>query len=97
VGASIALAAHAGKVAARTAVTGSPEPFSNMALSMSEDLLVVFLTWFATRHVYVAAAIALAGLLIIAVAIRAVIRAMMYLFRDTEHTLARPPKSAAMD
>ncbi len=45
VGASIALAAHAGKVAARTAVTGSPEPFSNMALSMSEDLLVVFLTW----------------------------------------------------
>ena len=37
VGASIALAAHAGKVAARTAVTGSPEPFSNMALSMGED------------------------------------------------------------
>ncbi|HXU19008.1 MAG TPA: DUF4126 domain-containing protein [Verrucomicrobiae bacterium] len=97
VGASIALAAHAGKVAARTAVTGSPEPFSNMALSMGEDLLVVFLTWFATRHVYAAAAIALAGLAIIVVAIRAVIRAMMYLFRDTEHTVARSPKSAAMD
>lgn len=97
VGASIALAAHAGKVAARTAVTGSPEPFSNMALSMSEDLLVVFLTWFATRHVYVAAAIVLAGLAIIVITIRAVIRAMMYLFRDTEHTLAHSPKPAAMD
>ena len=96
-GASIALAAHSGKVAARTAVTGSPEPFSNMALSMSEDLLVVFLTWFATRHVYAAAAIALAGLAIIVVTIRAVIRAMMYLFRDTEHTFARSPKSAATD
>ncbi len=97
VGASIALAAHAGKVAARTAVTGSPEPFSNMALSMSEDLLVVFLTWFATRHVYAAAAIALAGLAIIAITIRAVIRAMMYLFRDTEHTLTHSAKSAAVD
>lgn len=96
-GASIALAAHSGKVAARTAVTGSPEPFSNMALSMSEDLLVVFLTWFATRHVYAAAAIALAGLAIIVVTIRAVIRAMMYLFRDTEHRFAHSPKSAAMD
>jgi Domain of unknown function (DUF4126) len=96
-GASIALAAHAGKVAARTAVTPSPEPFSNFALSMGEDAAVVFLTWFATRHVYAAAAIVLAGLAIIAVAIRAVIRAMRYLFRDTEHTLAGTPKSAAMD
>jgi hypothetical protein len=97
VGASIALAAHAGKVAARTVVTASPEPFSNIALSMSEDVVVVFLTWFATRHVYAAAAIALAGLAIIAVAIRTVIQAMLYLFRDTEHTLAGPPRSAATD
>lgn len=97
VGASIALAAHAGKVAVRTAVTGSPEPFSNVALSLGEDALVVFLTWFATRHVYAAAAIALAGLAIIAITIRAVIRAMRYLFRDTEHTLAHSPKSAALD
>jgi hypothetical protein len=97
VGATIALAAHAGKVAARTAVTPSPEPFSNFALSMGEDAAVVFLTWFATRHVYAAAAIALAALAVIAVAIRAVIRAMRYLFRDTEHTLAGSPKPAAMN
>ena len=96
-GASIALAAHAGKVAARTAITSSPEPFSNIALSMGEDVVVVFLTWFATRHVYAAAAIALAGLAIIAVAIRAVIRAMRYLFRDTEHTLSGSRKPAAID
>ena len=96
VGASIALAAHAGKVAARTAVTPSPEPFSNVALSMGEDAVVVFLTWFATRHVYAAAAIALTGLAIIAVAIRTVLRAMRYLFRDTERTLAGSTKPAAM-
>jgi len=96
-GASIALAAHAGKVAVRTAITPSPEPFSNVALSFAEDASVVFLTWFATRHVYAAAAIVLAGLAIIAVAIRSVIRAMRYLFRDTEHTLAGSTKPAAMD
>lgn len=97
VGASIALAAHAGKVAARSAVTASPEPFSNIALSAGEDAVVVFLTWFATRHVYAAAAIAVVGLAIIVVAIRSVIRAMGYLFRDTEHTLAGSPKPAVMD
>ncbi len=96
VGASIALAAHAGKVAARATVTASPEPFSNITLSAGEDVAVVFLTWFATRHVYAAAAIVLVILAIIAVAIRAVIRAMLYLFRDTEHTLAGSTKPAAM-
>jgi hypothetical protein len=49
-GALIALIAHSGKTAARAAVTPSPEPFSNIALSLSEDSAVVFLMWFATRH-----------------------------------------------
>ena len=51
-GAVIALLAHSGKVAARTAATHSPEPFSNMALSLGEDGAVVLLTWLATRHPY---------------------------------------------
>src|SRR5580698_5337411 len=51
-GGAIALAAHGGKTAVRAAVTPSPEPFSNMALSFGEDALAVFLTWFATRHPY---------------------------------------------
>jgi hypothetical protein len=97
VGASIALAAHAGKVAARATATASPEPFSNIALSAGEDAAVVFLTWFATRHVYAAAAIVLMVLAIIVVAIRAVIRAMRYLFRDTERTLADTAKRAAAE
>src|SRR5271170_5274206 len=49
-GGAIALAAHGGKTAARVAVTPSPEPFSNFALSAGEDGLAVFLTWLATRH-----------------------------------------------
>jgi hypothetical protein len=83
-GAPIALAAHGGKVAARAAVTASPEPFSNIALSLGEDGAVVFLTWFATRHPYTAAGIVLAALAVIAIMIRAVVRAMLYLFRDAD-------------
>jgi Domain of unknown function (DUF4126) len=88
VGSLIALAAHSGKTAARAAVAHSPEPFSNIALSLSEDALVVFLMWFATRHAYVAAGIALVALTGIALMIRLVVRAMRQLFGGAEVALA---------
>ncbi|MGA3295159.1 MAG: DUF4126 domain-containing protein [Candidatus Acidiferrales bacterium] len=88
-GASIALAAHGGKTAARAAVAHSPEPFSNIALSLSEDATVVFLMWFATKHAYVAAAIVVALLAIIAIMIRAVARAMRDLFGGAENALVK--------
>ena len=90
-GGVIAFAAHSGKIAARAAVTPSPEPFSNMALSVGEDALAVFLTWFATRHPYVSAAIVLVALLIIVVLIRFVIRAVASLFRGAERKLVGSP------
>jgi hypothetical protein len=43
-GAAIALAAHGGKTALRAAVTPSPEPVSNISLSLAEDVLAVGLT-----------------------------------------------------
>jgi len=84
-GSLIALAAHGGKVAARAAVTPSPEPFSNAALSFSEDAFVVFLTWFATKHPYMAAMIVLVLVAVIVFLVRWVIRAMRNLFRGAEH------------
>src|ERR1700720_1365436 len=69
-GAAIALAAHGGKTAVRAAVTPSPEPFSNITLSLAEDALAIFLIWFATRHPYWAAAIAGVFLVTIAVLVR---------------------------
>jgi uncharacterized protein DUF4126 len=87
-GALVALAAHGGKIAARAAVTQSPEPFSNAALSLSEDAAVIFLTWFATRHAYAAAAIVFVALATIVVMIRAVVGAMRNLFRGAEGALA---------
>ncbi len=79
-GALIALAAHGGKIAARAAVTHSPEPFSNFALSASEDAAVIFLTWLASRHPYASAAIVLAMLVAVIVAVRWIVRALRHLF-----------------
>ena len=83
-GGLIALAAHGGKTAARAAVTPSPEPFSNMALSLAEDGLAVFLTWMATWKPYVAAGISLALVVFILVLVRWVWRALCALFRGSE-------------
>jgi hypothetical protein len=54
-GAAIAAIAHTSKTAARVLVTPSPEPISNIALSASEDVAAISLTWLATRHPYAAA------------------------------------------
>jgi Domain of unknown function (DUF4126) len=80
-GGSIALAAHGGKTAARIAVTPSPEPFSNFALSASEDMLAVSLTWLATQHPIAAAVLVAAFLLAIGVAMRWIVRTIMRAFR----------------
>jgi hypothetical protein len=87
-GAAIALAAHSGKTAVRAAVTPSPEPFSNISLSLAEDALAISLTWLATRHPYVAGAIALVMVAIIILLARIVIRALRALFRGAEKELA---------
>jgi len=57
-GALIAMAAHSSKTAARTLVTPSPEPISNIALSTGEDAVAVGLTWTATHHPWIAGGIA---------------------------------------
>ena len=80
-GGSIALAAHGGKIAIRTAVTPSPEPFSNITLSLGEDVLAVFLTWLATKHPYIGAMIALALVLVIVALMRLVVGALRDLLR----------------
>jgi hypothetical protein len=83
-GGVIALAAHGGKTAARAAVTPSPEPVSNFTLSMGEDALAIFLTWFATQHPVLASLLVLAFLIVIGVVIRWVVRALKNLFRGAE-------------
>ena len=88
VGAGVAFIAHGGKTAARAAVTPSPEPVSNITLSLGEDVLAIGLTWLATRHPYVAGTLAALFVVIIVLLARWVIRAMRALFRGAEQELA---------
>jgi hypothetical protein len=87
-GAAVALIAHSGKTAARAAVTPSPEPVSNITLSVGEDILAIGLTWLATRHPYLAGSLATLFVVVIVLLTRWVIRAMRALFRGAEHELA---------
>lgn len=88
-GGVIALAAHGSKIAMRTAVTPSPEPFSNMALSLAEDIAAISLTWFATRHPIIAGIIVAVCLVLAILAIRYLVRAFRWLFQQTR-VLLRP-------
>jgi len=62
----VALTAHGTKASTRAAVNTVPEPFSNWALSFGEDLLAVWLTWFATAHPVASIAIVAVLLLVCA-------------------------------
>jgi hypothetical protein len=96
IGAAIALAAHGSKTAVRAAVTPSPEPVSNIALSTTEDALAIGITWFATHHPIIAASAAMVLLLIAFFAARALLRAIQKplrkLFRpDLEEPATQKP------
>ncbi|MGC0341446.1 DUF4126 domain-containing protein [Streptomyces sp. SLBN-8D4] len=64
IGGSTALASHTVKAGTRMAVNASPEPFSNIVLSLAEDLGVAGIVTFAVFHPEAAAIIA--GLLLAA-------------------------------
>jgi hypothetical protein len=80
-GAGIAFAAHSGKTALRAAVTPSPEPFSNVALSTGEDVLAIGLAWGAATHPFIAAGVVVVLLVAIGLAVRWVVGSLRRLFR----------------
>lgn len=93
-GALLALAAHGGKAAARAAVTPSPEPASNIALSFVEDAFSIFIVWLATEHPFIAAAIVLVAVAIIVMLVRWVVRALRYLFKPPPSRVPGPGQPA---
>ncbi|HYP12362.1 MAG TPA: DUF4126 domain-containing protein [Bryobacteraceae bacterium] len=50
----VALSSHSSKAATRVMVNHSPEPFSNIGLSLAGDLFVPFCVWVAVEHPMVA-------------------------------------------
>jgi hypothetical protein len=49
-GGGIAAGTHAAKAGTRVIINASPEPFSNIAASLAEDMAVIFGLWIASQH-----------------------------------------------
>src|SRR5262245_15013224 len=56
VGGGTALLSHLVKASSRLAINSSPEPVTNVAASVAEDVTVFALVWFAIEHPRIAAA-----------------------------------------
>jgi hypothetical protein len=59
---SVALASHTGKAGIRLAVNHSPEPFTNVAMSLAEDGVAAAGVWLAVSHPYLMAALVIVWL-----------------------------------
>lgn len=83
-GGGTALLTHASKAGLRLAVNASPEPFSNVALSLAENTAVVGVILFSVDHPWAALAIALTllggGLLFVVLLFRRVLRSWQRLW-----------------
>jgi hypothetical protein len=93
VGSGIALAAHGSKTAVRAAVTPSPEPVSNIALSTTEDAAAVGLSWLVTVHPWASATIALVGVAVAIFAVRWVVMAIRRMLGRAQDALATSPRT----
>ena len=87
-GGSLAATSHATKMTTRAAVNTSPEPFSNMAVSLLEDGLVVFMLWLSATHpvafgIVLVVSIVLAVILLVVLVkfLRKVVRGLREFFR----------------
>jgi hypothetical protein len=80
----IAFAAHGGKTAIRAAITPSPEPVSNIGLSLGEDVVAVGLVWLATRHPYIAAVVVAVLLVLLIIIVRVISKSLRTLFRGAK-------------
>ena len=93
-GGSLAATSQAAKTTTRAAINASPEPFSNIAMSLVEDGLVVGAVWLATNH-----PVAFGVLLLITVVLMWIVTWMLFqflraVFRRAQRFFSGPVKEA---
>jgi len=74
VGGGLAASSHATKATARVTANASPEPFSNWALSLGEDVFVLALAMLALKYPLMALAVVALSLLVLAVVLTWLLR-----------------------
>src|SRR2546422_374325 len=82
VGGGVALSSHGAKAATRLAANTSPEPFSNIALSLIEDVIAVSASYLMAVHPVVILALVAIFLILSAWLARRIVRALQSLFRS---------------
>jgi hypothetical protein len=80
-GGSVALAAHGTKATTRLAINTSPEPFTNWAASLAEDVVAVVGVWAAIQHPYVMLALVLGFVALAIYLVPKILRGLRALFR----------------
>jgi hypothetical protein len=80
-GGTLALSSHSAKAATRLAANTSPEPFSNVALSLVEDVITVGFSVLMAKHPVIVAILVIVALIASAVLVRFLWRALRRLFR----------------
>lgn len=98
-GGSLAATSHLAKSGTRAAINTSPEPFSNVAMSLAEDLGIAGLLWLAFEHPWIAlAAVGALTLLAIWLIVKfaRLIRRVGARLRGDGSDPARPPSQASL-
>jgi len=72
----VALTSHSGKAATRAVVNHSPEPFSNVALSLAEDAMVPAGIWLATAHPVITLCLVVVAVVLTVIFIRLAVNAL---------------------
>lgn len=80
-GGTLALSSHGTKTATRLAANTSPEPFSNVLLSLAEDAVTVGASVLLAKHPLIVLAIVVVGLVVSILLFRLIRRALSRLFR----------------
>jgi hypothetical protein len=70
----VALTSHSSKAATRVVVNHSPEPFSNIALSLAGDVAVPAGVWVAMNHPLIALAVVIVGVAVSLLLVRVIVR-----------------------
>ena len=74
-GGGLAATSHSAKMTTRAAVNTSPEPFSNVGVSLLEDGFVIFMLWLAAEHPVIFAVV-----LVVSIILAVVLMVMLYKF-----------------
>jgi hypothetical protein len=88
VGGSLAATSHATKMTTRAAVNTSPEPFSNMAVSLFEDGLVVFLLWLSATHPAIFTIVLIVSIVVAIVLLVVLVKFLKAVIREVQGFLA---------